>query len=117
MRVYEAFERLSGWGMVKNMTGDGSTYHLTSKGREGAEQVRQQLAKVDFTSLQEVEKRMPALFAELRTDLATSPLMRELILADHPGDHGGKPALQFYYSSHPNLGSMIDELVKEEWLF
>jgi hypothetical protein len=116
MRIYEGFERLYSWGMVKDMTGEGHTYHLTTKGRDGVQQVRNQLAELDFTALETQETKMPSLFRELREDVAAHPLIRQAVLVQQRGDYQGKTSIELYYATHPTLDAMFDELVKADFV-
>ena len=60
-----------------------------------------------------MERLMPGLLEEMRTDLASSPLKRELILMSrrHIYNSGGKEILVYYYEDHDDLDDKFGLLV------
>ena len=60
-----------------------------------------------------MERLMPGLLEEMRTDLASSPLKRELIVMSrrHIYNSGGKKILIYYYEDHDDLDDKFGLLV------
>jgi hypothetical protein len=53
-----------------------------------------------------LEKQLPELFAEMRTDLKTSPFMREFVLLEKRwsfNTNPNNPVFRYYFEEHPNL--------------
>ena len=56
-----------------------------------------------------LEKRLPELFAEMRTDLKKHPFAREFVLFPKGAHYNGqnKPMLFYYFEEHQNLRDKI----------
>lgn len=69
-----------------------------------------------FASL---EKKMPALFAEMRADLSAKPLTRQLILLSkrHSYNPGATPFFTYFFEDHPELLSMMTILEHNEAIY
>ena len=111
-RWEEAVEHLTDLGLLKREGFDGDIYKLTSKGYEGADQIKLLTGPTQKeTDLREVEKMMPDLFVEMREDYKKNPLIRELILLNTKGNiYNGGGVLSYYRETHPDLDSKMQIL-------
>ncbi|QQP93245.1 hypothetical protein IGS68_29430 (plasmid) [Skermanella sp. TT6] len=67
--------------------------------------------------LRKLESDMPALFAEMRTDLAEHPFSRDFVLIKREWSFNGDPnnvILMYYFNDHPHLRPMVQVLENRE---
>ncbi len=86
-------------------------FHLTSKGYEAAEQIREQRGEEESDAFAELEQMMPELLNEMRKDIGNNPLIREIIVLDTKGNrYNGDGVFIYHREVHPDLESKLQIL-------
>jgi hypothetical protein len=102
--LYEAITRLSNKGLIHNRQGDGELYQLSTKGRNAAIAMNQQVKGFINPNYDTLQGLMPELIAELQADYDQYPINREVeLLNDEHEQASNQEAFRYYYSTHPCL--------------
>jgi len=110
VQLHEAVQRLLQYGLLSDLQRNGEVFHVSSKGRDAARQVRDQMDRGERPDYGHVERMMPALLREMREDFAKQPVIREMILLDSEGNVYNGGVFVYYRSTHPDLDSMFQVL-------
>jgi hypothetical protein len=111
IRWKEAFDRLMRYGLLQDVDRNCEVFHLTSKGYEAAEQIREQRGEEESDAFAELEQMMPDLLNEMREDIRNNPLIREIILLDTKGNvYNGDGVFVYYREAHADLDSKLQIL-------
>jgi hypothetical protein len=111
VQLHEAVQRLLRHGLLAHPERNGEVYHISTKGRDAARQIRERIDRGERPDYGDIERTMPELLREMREDFASQPVIREMILLDTEGNryHGGG-VFVYHRSVHPDLDSMFQVL-------
>jgi hypothetical protein len=111
VQLHEAVHRLLRHGLLTDLQRNGQVYHLSTRGRDAARQIREQLDRGERPDYGNLERSMPNLLREMRQDLSKHPVIREIILLDSEGNcYNGSGVFIYYRSVHPDLDGMFQVL-------
>lgn len=111
VQLHEAVTRLIQFGLLTDVQKNGQIFHISSKGRDAAQLLREQLNRGERPDYGHIERTMPDLLREMREDFNSQPLIREIIVMDREGNcYNGGGVFIYYRSAHPNLDSMLQIL-------
>jgi hypothetical protein len=111
VQLHEAVQCLLRHGLLSDLQRDGEVYHLSTKGRDAARQIREQIDRGERPDYGHIERTMPDLLREMREHFGKQPLIREIILLDSEGNsYNGDSVFIYYRSVHPDLDSMFQVL-------
>jgi hypothetical protein len=111
VQLHEAVERLLENGLLSDIHRNGQIYHLSTKGREAARQLHDQIDRGERPNYGYIESTMPALLEEMRKDFCNHPVIREIILLDSEGIcYNGGGVFSYFRSVHSNLDSLFQIL-------
>jgi hypothetical protein len=111
VQLHEAVQRLLRYDLLSDLQRNGEIYHLSTKGRDVARQIRDQIDRGERHDYANIEQTMPELLREMREDFSNHPIVREIILLDSNGNcYNGGGVFMYYRSVHPNLDSMFQVL-------
>jgi hypothetical protein len=99
------------YGLLTDVQRNGEIYNISTKGRDAARQIREQIDRGERPDFGEIERTMPELLREMREDFSKHPVVREMILLDSEGNsYNGGGVFTYYRSTHPNLDSLFQVL-------
>jgi hypothetical protein len=111
VQLQEAVQRLVRYGLLSDLHRNGEVYHISTKGRDAARQIGEQIDRGERPDYGHIERTMPDLLREMREDLGKHPVIREMILLDSEGNsYNGGGVFSYYRSVHPDLDSMFQVL-------
>jgi hypothetical protein len=111
VQLHEAVERLLRYGLLSDLHRNGEVYHISTKGRDAARQIREQIDRGERPDYGHIERAMPDLLREMREHFGKHPVIREMILLDSEGNrYNGVGVFSYYRSVHPDLDSMFQIL-------
>ncbi len=111
VQLYEAVQRLLCNGLLSDLQRNGEVYHISTKGRDAARQIREQIDRGERPDYGHIERTMPDLLREMREDFGKCPVVRELIIMDSKDElYNGRGVLVYYRSVHPDLDGMFQVL-------
>jgi hypothetical protein len=111
VQLHEAVQRLLHHGLLSDLQRNGQVYHISTKGRDAARQIREQIDRGERPDYGHIERMMPDLLREMREDFGKHPVIREMILMDSEGNcYNGGGVFSYYRSVHPDLDSMFQVL-------
>ena len=73
-------------GRLSDLHRNGEVYHISSKGRDTARQIREQIDRGERPDYSHIERTTPDLLGEMREDFGKHPVIREMILLDSEDD-------------------------------
>jgi hypothetical protein len=111
VQLHEALRRLLQYDLLSDLQRNGQIYHLSTKGRDAARQIRDQLDRGERPDFGYIERTMPDLLREMRDDFCKHPVIREIILMDSEGNiYNGGGVFTYYRSVHSDLDSLFQML-------
>jgi len=111
VQLHEAVQRLLRSGLLSDLHRNGEVYHISTKGRDAARQIREQIDRGERPDYGHIERTMPDVLREMREDFGKHPVIREMILLDSEGNcYNGGGVFSYYRSVHPDLDSMFQVL-------
>ncbi len=111
VQLHEGVHRLLRYGLLSDLHRNGEVYHLSTEGREAAQQLREQIDRGDRPDYGHIERTMPALLEEMREDFDKHPVIREMILLDSEGIvYNGGGVFRYHRSVHRDLDSLFQVL-------
>jgi hypothetical protein len=111
VQLREALQRLFRYELLFDERGNGEVYYISSKGRDAARHLREQINRGERHDYGHIERMMPDLLREMREDFSKNPLIREMILLDTQGNrYNGGGVFDYRRSVHPDLDSMFQVL-------
>jgi hypothetical protein len=117
VRLHEAIDRLHHLGLIIDLNGSETIFHLSSAGRSAVKQIREQIAGFEKPDYSEIERLMPDLLRKMKADYTNHPLCREIIVMDSErNNYNGSGVFIYYRSTHPDLDSMLQILENHEFL-
>ena len=111
VQLHEAVQRLLRYELLSDLYRNGEVYHLSTKGRDAARQIREQIDRGERPDYGHIQRAVPDLIREMREDFANHPIIREMILLDSRGIcYNGGGVFSYYRSVHPDLDSLFQVL-------
>jgi hypothetical protein len=86
VQLHEAVQRLLCDGLLSDLNQNGEVYHISTKGRDAARQIREEIDRGERPDYGHLERTMPGLLREMREDFGKHPVIREMILLDSEGN-------------------------------
>src|SRR5689334_779241 len=75
VQLHEAVQRLLNYGLLSDLQHNGEVYHISTKGRQAASQIREQIDKGERPDYGYIERTMPELLQEMRDDFSKCPVI------------------------------------------
>jgi hypothetical protein len=111
VQLHEAVQRLLRDGLLSDLDQNGEVYHTSTKGRDFARQIHEQIDRGGRPDYGHIERTMPGLLREMREDFGKHPVIREMILLESEDNcYNGGGVFRYYRSVHPDLDSMFQIL-------
>jgi hypothetical protein len=111
VQLHEAVQRLLRYGLLADLQHNSDVYHVSTKGRDAARQLREQIDRGERPDYGHIERTMADLLREMREDFGKQPLIREVIILDSEGNcYNGGGVFIYYRSTHADLDGMFQVL-------
>lgn len=115
-QLSEAIDRLASYRLIHDRDHTDEVFYMTTTGREATEMLIDQLEE-GMKELPAIEKQMPDLFAEMRTDVSNAPIFRDVYIKDDESQKmANSPSFVYYRNVIPNLDGHVAFLIKKEQL-